>query len=53
MIKMNQKARRVLLMFSLNRCDMLFRGAVCRLCREHDGGAVGVVCADITAYVAA
>ena len=51
-IKLDQEARRVLLVLRLNRGDVLLWRAVRGFCREHDGCAMGVVRAHVAAVVA-
>ena len=53
MVELDQKARRVSLVLGLNRGDVLFRRAVGGFRREHNGGAVCVVGADVAALVTA
>ena len=53
MVELDQKARRISLVTGLNRGDVLFRRAVGGFCREHNGGAVGVVGAHVAAVMTA
>ena len=50
-VKMDQKARRVLLVPGLDGGDVRFGGAISGLCRQHNGCPVGVIGAYITARV--
>ena len=53
MVEMDQEARRVLLVLRLNHSDVLFWRPIRCVCREHDGRAMGIVGAYVTAVVPA
>ncbi len=52
-VVVNMKAGKVAQMFVMNAGNQGFRADAFILCAEHDGRAMGVVCADVVAFVAA
>ena len=53
LVELDQEACRISLVLGLNRGDVFFRRAIRGFSREHDGRAVGIVSAHVTAVMPA